>query len=102
MLLIAAIIMFISGILEIMAKTQFFATKVPLSGGAPPKIPAQQPPIPPQQPPVQQPPPPSKPSAPKKQAPLKSKPKAMFCDDCGTKLVENSTFCIKCGKKLGK
>ncbi len=102
MLLIAAIIMFISGILEIMAKTQFFATKVPLPGGAPPKIHAQQPPIPPQQPPAQQPPPPSKPPAPKKQAPPKSKPKAMFCPECGTKLEDKATFCVKCGYKLGK
>ena len=102
MLLIAAIIMFISGILEIMAKTQFFAIKTPLPGQVPPMMPAQQPPIIPQKSPVQQPPPPSKPPAPKKQAPPKSKSKEMFCPECGTKLEDKATFCVNCGKKLEK
>lgn len=91
MLLIAAIIMFISGVLEIMAKTQFFVTKTPLAGQAPPMMPTVQPSAPPQQPLVT-----------KKQSQPKSKPKDMFCSECGTKLEDDATFCVKCGNKVEK
>jgi hypothetical protein len=91
LLLIAGIILLIAGILELMSKTQFFATKMPLPGQVQPSMPGQQPPVPPTQPPAD-----------KKKAPPKGKSKATFCGECGTKLEENATFCVKCGKKLGK
>jgi membrane protease subunit (stomatin/prohibitin family) len=85
LLLIAGIIMLVAGILELMAKTQFFATKIPLPGQGPARMPVQPPPTPPQ-----------------KQEPPKDKSKGNFCTGCGAKLEENSTFCVKCGKKIGK
>jgi hypothetical protein len=88
-LIIAAIILIIAGILMIMSKKQFFATKMPLPGQAP--IPA------PMKPSV---PPPAKPK--KTKGSKKGKPKAAFCDECGEKLEANAEFCVKCGKKFGK
>ena len=85
LLLIAGIIMLVAGILELMAKTQFFATKIPLPGQGPARMPVQPPPTPPQ-----------------KQEPPKDKSKGNFCTGCGAKLEENSTFCVECGKKIGK
>lgn len=83
MLLIAGILMLVAGILEIMSNTQFFATKIPISGPAP-KMPIRQPPA------AQQPP------------PVPPKGKTTFCEECGATLEENATFCVKCGKKTGK
>ena len=97
LLLIGAIIFIISGILEILANTQFFATKIPLPGQAP--LPMQyQPPLVPQQPPAQQQPVPPPPQAPPEKP--KGKSKTKFCDKCGNKLEENATFCVKCGNKI--
>ncbi len=96
LLLFAAIILMISGVLEILAKTQFFQPKTPV--GKPPKEKrkkskkksktkpgdAQQP----------IPPPPTAP------APPQDASKASFCPECGTKLEEGATFCPECGTKL--
>ena len=93
MLLIAGIIMIIAGVLELMSKTQFFATKTPLPGKGPARMPPQQPQVAQQPPPVQPPPPPQK-------KPPKGKTGGTFCPECGEKLLPNTTFCVKCGKKL--
>jgi hypothetical protein len=93
LLLIAGIIIIVAGVLEIMAKTQFFTTKIPLKGQLPPgmKMASTQAT-------------PSKESKPpsKQKAPPDDKNKTAFCTECGEKLEENSTFCVKCGKKVEK
>jgi len=94
LLLIASIILIIAGILEFMAKSQFFVTKTPLPGQAPPKMPVYSPPVAQQTPPPQQAQPPQKKTSPK------GKAKGKFCTGCGKKLKENATFCTNCGKKL--
>ena len=107
-LLIGAILLILAGVLEKIANTQFFATKVPLPGQTPTIASGMEPPTPAQRPhvrqapvtplPVQRPaktPPPTK-------ASKKGKPKVTFCDECGAKLEENATFCVKCGKKFAK
>lgn len=81
--------MIISGILEIISKTTFYQTKIPLPvKGKPDPAPMASPPI--QSPPLK----PTK----AKQAPGKSK--ANFCPECGNKIPENATFCNECGKKM--
>ena len=104
MLFISGIIMIVAGILEFSSKTQFFATKVPLPGKIPPRMPVQQRPPPQQQyqqpPPPVQPPPPSKPVEPKKKKKTKDEPKTIFCPGCGSKIEANSKFCDNCGKKV--
>ena len=92
MLLIAAIIMIIAGVLELMSKTQFFATKTPLPGKGPMGMQPPQPPVAQQPPPVQPVPAPQK-------KPPKKKSKDKFCPECGEKLLPTATFCVKCGKK---
>jgi hypothetical protein len=89
LLFFAGIILIISGILEIISKTTFYQTKIPLPGKAKP-IPA---PITPA---------PIKSPLPKlsKEKPATSKPKGNFCPECGNKINENATFCNECGKKL--
>ena len=96
LLLFAAIILILSGVLEISAKAQFFQPKTPV--GKPPKEKrkkskkkskaktgdAQQP----------IPPPPAEP------APSQGDSKAGFCPECGAKLEENTEFCPECGTKL--
>ena len=94
LLLIAGIIIIIAGILELVARTQFFTTKIPLGGQIPPGM---------QIPPSQTAPPSKEPQPSSKQkAPTKGKYEATFCTECGEKLEENATFCVKCGKKTGK
>lgn len=88
LLLISGIILLIGGVLEIIANAQFFATKTPMDGRVPPKMPVQQPPV--------IPPPPAAPQPPPPQAITKTK----FCPECGAKLEEKATFCGECGKKL--
>lgn len=88
LLLISGIILLIAGVLEIIANTPFFATKIPIGGHVPPGMPVQQPPVVPHPPAAPQPPPP--------QAITKTK----FCPECGAKLEEEATFCSECGKKL--
>jgi hypothetical protein len=88
LLLGSGIILLIAGVLEIIANAQFFATKMPMDGSVPPKMPVQQPPVVPHPPAALQPPPP--------QAITKIK----FCPECGAKLEEKATFCGECGKKL--
>jgi hypothetical protein len=90
LLLFAGIIILISGILEIIANTQFFVTKIPLPGKAISKTP-------PQPAPMFQPPPPQ-PQAQEQTAP-KKKSKGSFCTECGTELGDKATFCTECGKK---
>jgi hypothetical protein len=91
MLLLAGIMIIIAGVLELMSKTQFFATKVPLGT----KIPkgAKMPPTPTAAPAKE-----TK-KAPKQKS-KKGKDKGGFCTECGGKLDENGTFCVKCGKKI--
>jgi hypothetical protein len=91
MLLLAGILIIIAGVLELMSKTQFFATKVPLGT----KIPkgAKMPPTPTAAPAKE-----TK-KAPKQKS-KKGKDKGGFCTECGGKLDENGTFCVKCGKKI--
>jgi hypothetical protein len=96
LLLIAGIIIIIAGIMELISKTQFFTTKMPIKGQIPPGV---------QTPPSTKtiPPPPAKPKSPsEKQVPPKGEHKATFCTKCGEKLEENATFCEKCKKKTGK
>ena len=96
LLLIAGIIIIIAGIFELIAKTQFFTTKMPLKGQIPPGV---------QTPPSTEatPPPPVKSQPPsQKKVPPKGEHKATFCTECGEKLEENATFCVKCKKKTGK
>ena len=106
LLLFAGILLLIAGILEIMAKTQFFATKIPLPGQAPPIKGYQPPAPPPQQPPIQQTPPPPPPPAqpqpaePKKKSPQKKTKTPKFCPNCGVPLEQDATFCVKCGHQL--
>ena len=95
LLLIASIIMIISGILEFMAKSQFFVTKTPLPGQVPPKMP-HQPPVVQQAPP---PPPPQKLQKAEEQKGKKGKSKGKFCTGCGKELNDDTTFCTNCGKK---
>ncbi len=95
LLLIAGIIIIIAGILEFMAKTQFFATKIPMGGQMPPGM---------QIPPTQA---ISSPKSKESKKPSKHKSqkgdhKAMFCPECGGELDEKSSFCMKCGKKVEK
>jgi len=92
LLLFAGIIILVSGILEIIANSQFFVTKIPLPGKALTRMPAQHPPLVQQQPPQQQ--------APQKQASSKEKSKVTFCTECGAELGDKATFCTECGKKL--
>ncbi len=92
LLLFAGIIILVSGILEIIANSQFFVTKIPLPGKALTRMPAQHPPLVQQQPPQQQ--------APQKQASPKEKSKVTFCTECGAELGDKATFCTECGKKL--
>ena len=91
----------LAGILEIISNTLFFQTKIPLPGQALSPMHAYIPPIPPQHPPIHHPPPvPPQQQSLQKQVPSKGKSKGNFCTGCGTKLEENSTFCVKCGKKV--
>jgi len=96
LLLIAGIIIIIAGIFELVAKTQFFTTKIPLKGQIPPGIQTSRTQVP-TTPPPKEPQPPSK-----EKTPSKGKSKATFCTECGEKLEDNATFCVKCGKKTGK
>lgn len=86
-LLIGGIVLILAGILEKIAKTQFFTTKIPLPGktkGQKPQKPSQ----------------PQSSTTQKKQKQKKAKSKDNFCAQCGSKLEENATFCINCGKNL--
>ena len=74
LLLVAGIIIIISGIFEIIANKQFFVTKIP-EGKAISKM---------------QIPPPV----------VQSKPSGNFCIECGAQLKDNAMFCTHCGKKL--
>lgn len=90
-LLIGGIVIIIAGILEKMANTQFFATKVTIPGKEAnavetPKQTSQS------QTPINE----------KKKKQKKGKRKENFCSQCGSKLEEGATFCINCGKNLGK
>ena len=90
-LLIGGIVIIIAGILEKMANTQFFATKVTIPGKEAnavetPKQTSQS------QTPITE----------KKKKQKKGKRKENFCSQCGSKLEEGATFCINCGKNLGK
>ena len=91
LLLTAGIILIIAGVLELMAKTQFFTTKVPL-GTKMPKG-AQMPPTPKAATPKET-------KKPSKEKSKKVKTKEKFCTECGDKLEDNTTFCVKCGKKV--
>jgi len=94
LLLSAAIILILSGVIEILAKAQFFQPKTPVA--KPPKEKQKkskkktktQPE--PQQPVA----PPLEPTSPQKDS------KVSFCPECGTKLEENAEFCPECGTKL--
>jgi hypothetical protein len=90
-LLIGGIVLIIAGILEKIAKTQFFETKIPLPGKHSQGV----------QKPVQ-PSPTQSPKNQKKQKQKKGKTKGNFCSQCGSKLEDNATFCINCGKNLDK
>jgi len=96
LLLIAGIIIIVAGILEIMAKTQFFTTKIPLKGEIPPGMKMAPPQAAPPKSPKE-----TKPTS-KEEVQPDDKNKTAFCTECGEKLEENSTFCVKCGKKAGK
>ncbi len=95
LLLIAGIIIIIAGVLEIISKTQFFVTKTPLPGKAPPRKPIQQPTVSHVPPPI-----PPQPSSLQKQVPKIEKSKVKFCTECGAKLNEKAIYCNECGKKL--
>jgi hypothetical protein len=95
LLLFAGIIIIIAGIMELISKTQFFTTKMPLKGQIPPGL--QTPPS------TKTTPPPVKPQSPsEKKVPPKGEHKPTFCTKCGEKLEENTTICAKCNKKTGK
>lgn len=88
MLFISGIVLIVAGILEIFSKHQFFVTKEPLPGKAPP---------------IQQqyyPPPPPQPHEAEKKKGKKDKSKDTHCSECGAKLDEGSKFCDECGKKI--
>jgi hypothetical protein len=90
-LLIAGIILIIAGVLELISKTQFFTTKVPL-GSKMPKG-AKMPPTPKAAPTKET-------KKPSKEKSKKDKSKGKSCKECGEKLEDNATFCVKCGKKV--
>ena len=90
-LLTGGIVLIIAGILEKMANTQFFATKVAIPGKETKFVET------PQQTSQSQ-----SPITKKKQKQKKGKHKENFCSQCGSKLEEDATFCINCGKNLGK
>jgi hypothetical protein len=90
LLLLAAIIMIVSGALEISAKAQFFQPKTPIE--KPPKEKRKKPKKGKQQ--AQQPVPP--PAAPASQ---KDETDASFCPECGAKLGKDAEFCPECGTK---
>ena len=77
LLLLSGIIIIISGILEIMANTQFFTTKIPIEKLSKKVKSAQTP-------------------QPVQPAPKEGK----FCTECGKNLTEKDTFCTNCGKKV--
>ncbi|KYK21228.1 hypothetical protein AYK21_05100 [Thermoplasmatales archaeon SG8-52-2] len=91
LLLTAGIILIIAGVLELMSKTQFFTTKVPLGTKLPKG--AQMPPTPTVAKPKET-------KKPPKEKSKKDKTKEKFCTECGDKLEDNATFCVKCGKKV--
>jgi len=95
LLLIAGIIIIVAGVMELMAKTQFFTTKIPLKGQMPKGMQIH----PTQAASAQKLKESKKPSIQKSQ---KGKPKATFCPECGGELDEKSSFCVKCGKKVEK
>ena len=88
-LLIGGIVLIISGILEKIANTQFFKTKIPIPGK---KNQVMQTPQKPNQPQL--------PDPSKKKKQKKEKTKENFCSQCGSELEENATFCINCGNRL--
>ena len=90
LLLIAGITFIIAGILEKLAKTQFFTTKIPLSGQAPSKMPIYQSSNPQQRRPQSH-----QIATQKQMIPTNN----MFCSECGGKLNVNTNFCPNCGKK---
>jgi hypothetical protein len=92
-LLIAGIILIVAGVMELMSKTQFFTTKVPL-GTKTPKG-AKMPPTPTVAPLKEK-----ETKKPKKEKSKKVKKEGKFCTECGDKLEDNATFCVKCGKKV--
>lgn len=89
LLLIAGIIIIVSGIFEFIANTQLFTPK-DISGKKFPTITTMQ-----QQPVAQQPP---KQAVPPKEVTTKT----AFCTECGTRIKENSSFCTNCGNKIKK
>jgi len=75
LLIFGSIILIVAGVMEMMANTQFFITKIPV--GMPLVKPG------------------------KKQSKKKSKSKTSFCPECGAKLGgEDDLFCPECGTKL--
>ena len=91
LLLISGIIILMAGILEIIANTQFFETKIPLKKHKKAQVQQQQPPVVPQQPPTQP-----------MQMPSQDAPGVNFCPECGGKIDEGTEFCGGCGAKLNK
>jgi hypothetical protein len=92
MLFISGIIMMVAGILEFSSKHQFFVTKIPLPGKAPP-VPQQKHHPPP-------PPPKHLTPEPEKKKDKKAKSGENFCSECGAKLDKNAIFCDECGNKV--
>jgi hypothetical protein len=88
LLLLSAIILIVAGVLEILANTQFFATKIPVGKQV------KQPPTT-SGPPVQQPE-----SEPPQKNQKTSSETVSFCPECGEKLEKDALFCPECGKKL--
>ena len=80
-----------AGILEIIANTQFFETKIPLKKHKKAQVQQQQPPVVSQQPPTQP-----------MQMPSQDAPGVNFCPECGGKIDEGAEFCGGCGAKLNK
>ena len=91
LLLIAGIVIIIAGVLELLSKTQFFTTKIPVKGKVKKYL---------QVPPTQQ----AENQTSKKSTKQskQDKDKSIYCTECGGQLEENATFCIKCGKKVDK
>ena len=99
MLFISAIVMIVAGFLEITSKHQFFVTKIPLPGKAPPTSQQQYNPPPPPPPQAHE---PEKKKGEKKEKKKEKKDKSgdTFCSECGAKLEKNSKFCDECGNKV--
>ena len=92
LLLLAGILIIASGVIEIIANTVFFQTKIPV--GKPKKEKHKR-----SQQVQQQPIPPATPAPP---TPQQDKSEVLFCSECGAKLEVNAEFCAECGSKAKK